>query len=112
MITTEVPRETWISYLDDLSRRCEGSMVTLELLDDDIGDLEEIRDMPLIGISADEKANENSISIAAGRGSDRVTRIINSPRHLWVEETETGAVGSMEIESADGLKTLVHLRPR
>jgi Family of unknown function (DUF5335) len=115
MQTREIPREQWIRYFDDFSKGHEGWIVTLELLGPDIGDQEEVNRLPLVGISADVKAHENRIEIIVGGKPDAdVTRFIERPTHVWVKESRMPGDEAIEIESEDGLKTLLnfhHIRP-
>ena len=50
--TREIKREEWSDFFDAFSRRHEGWLVTIELLDKDLGDQIEVRDKALKGIVA------------------------------------------------------------
>ena len=109
MQTRDIPREQWIKFFDDFSRRHEGWIVTLEVLGSDIGDQEETNNLPLVGISADVKARENRIEIIVGGRPDAdVTRFIERPKHIWVKEPGFPGDEAMEIESEDGIKTILN----
>jgi Family of unknown function (DUF5335) len=109
MQTRDIPREQWIKFFDDFSRRHEGWIVTLEVLGSDIGDQEEANNLPLVGISADLKARENRIEIIVGGRPDAdVTRFIERPKHVWVKEPRLPGDEAMEIESEDGIKTILN----
>jgi Family of unknown function (DUF5335) len=115
MQTRDIPREQWIKFFDDFSRRHEGWIVTLEVLGSDIGDQEEANNLPLVGISADVKARENRIEIIVGGRPDAdVTRFIERPKRVWVKEPGITGDEAIEVESEDGVKTLLnfhHVRP-
>ena len=109
MQTREIPREQWIRYFDDFSKNHEGWIVTLEVLGADIGDQEEANNLPLVGISADVKARENRVEIIIGGRPDvDVTRFIERPKHIWVKEPRVPGDEAMEIESEDGIKTILN----
>jgi hypothetical protein len=108
MQTREIPREQWVRYFDDFSKNHEGWIATLEVLGPDIGDQEEARGLPLVGISADVKAGENRIEIiVGGRPDSDVTRFIDTPKSVRVKEPETAGDEVIEVESQDGTKTLL-----
>jgi uncharacterized protein DUF5335 len=109
MQTRDIPREQWIRFFDDFSKNHEGWIVTLEVLGADIGDQEEVNNLPLVGISADLKARENRVEIIVGGRPDvDVTRFIERPKHIWVKEPGLPGDEAMEIESEDGIKTILN----
>jgi hypothetical protein len=109
MQTREIPREQWVRYFDDFSKKHEGWIVTLEVLGSDLGDQEEASRLPLVGLSADVKAGENRIEIIVGGRPDAdVTRFINAPKHVWVKEPGIPGDEAVEVESEDGTKTLLN----
>jgi hypothetical protein len=108
----EVPREEWVSYLDTFSRQHEGWLVTIEVLGTEIGAQLEAQELPLEGITADLKAGgEDVITIILGGGSrGRVTHNVPQPTHVRIEQTESGADMTLQIESGGGVTTLVRFR--
>ena len=109
MQTRDIPREQWVRFFDDFSKNHEGWIVTLEVLGADIGDQEEANNLPLVGISADVKARENRVEIIIGGRPDvDVTRFIERPKHIWVKEPRVPGDEAMEIESEDGIKTILN----
>jgi hypothetical protein len=115
MQTRDIPREQWVRFFDDFSKRHEGWIVTLEVLGSDIGDQEETNNLPLVGICADVKARENRVEIIVGGRPDAdVTRFIERPKHIWVKESRLPGDEAIEVESEDGIKTILnfhHIRP-
>jgi hypothetical protein len=109
MQTRDIPREQWIRFFDDFSKNHEGWIVSLEVLGADIGDQEEANNLPLVGISADVKARENRVEIIVGGRPDvDLTRFIERPKHVWVKEPRLPGDEAMEIESEDGIKTILN----
>ena len=115
MQTREIPSEQWVRFFDDFSKNHEGWIVTLEVIGSNFGDQDEARRLPLVGVSADMKAHENRIEIIVGGRPDAdVTRFIESPKHVWVKEPRIPGDEVIEVESDDGIKTLLnfhHVRP-
>jgi hypothetical protein len=111
MITTEIPRQQWIKFFDDFSKKHEGWIVTMEVLGQDLGDQEQTATMKLIGVSADVKDRESRVEIIAGDRPDaHLTRIINSPKRVWLKQPEEVGHESIEVESEEGISTLLRFR--
>jgi hypothetical protein len=109
MQTREIPREQWIRYFDDFSKSHEGWIATVEVIGADIGDQEEASGLPLVGISADVKARENRIDLmVGGKPGVDVERFIDRPKHVWVKEPRIPGDEAIEVESEDGIKTLLN----
>jgi hypothetical protein len=111
MLTREIPREEWIKFFDDFSKRHQGWVVIVEVLSPEIGDQGEADGLPLVGISAGVKDGENRIEIMiGGKPEAHLTRIIDSPKHVWVKQPEEGAHEAVEVESDDGTTTILRFR--
>lgn len=108
MVTREIPRKDWITFFDDFSKHHQGWVVIIEALSPEIGDQEEAKGLPLVGISADAKDGENRIEImVGGKPEAHLTRIINSPKRVWLKEAEEEAHEAVEFESDDGTMTIL-----
>jgi len=106
-----VPRRKWSGTLDQLGRKHDGWLVSLDItMPQSIGAQPEFRQMPLVGITA-EPAGVGAISIAVEEpDGDHVTHMIHSPTRVVVETTKTGADSALEIDSADGTKSVLRFR--
>ena len=112
MATIEVSRPDWTSFLDTFTRMHAGWLVTIEVLRPDIGAQVATRDLPLDGISFDEGGGDRDrilIEVKA-RGGAHVAHAIIAPKLVSLKQTDEGAHEALEIESADGAKTLVRFR--
>ncbi len=110
MKTREIPREEWISFFDNLSRKQEGWEVTLEVLSPDIGDQIEQRHMLLAGVTAEVADQSDKIEIMmGGKPSGHITHIINAPTQVNLQLTDVGVYTAVQIKAADGTTTLLHL---
>jgi hypothetical protein len=108
----EIPREEWVEFFDSFSRQHEGWLVTLEVLGEEIGAQVEAEEITLEGVSADLKeGGEDIISIILGnRSTERITHNISQPTHVRIEQNESGADMSLQIESGDRVTTLLRFR--
>jgi hypothetical protein len=103
METVEIPAKDWSRVLDEFSALHAGAPVSLQLLAPDLGAQPAIRDLPLLGITAEGTARDATIAIAAARSDgEGLTHIVHSPTRVRIERTHDGADVALQIESAEG----------
>jgi hypothetical protein len=107
----EIPKREWSGKLDELGRRHEGWLVSLDItMAQSVGAQREFHQMPLTGITAEPTAG-GMIAIAVEEpDGDHLTHMIHGPRHVFLETTKTGADSMLQIDSADGTKAVLHFR--
>jgi urocanate hydratase len=95
----EIPRRDWIRFLDEFTREHDGWRVQVEVKDPEAGVQDvEARDLPLQGISADDRGSEHDISIILGdEHNPGLTHIIPGARRLLLRQTEAGNDEALEI---------------
>ena len=109
--TREIKREEWTDFFDGFSRRHEGWLVTIELLDPKLGDQIEVENHALRGIVAERRRDPKVIEIfTENREKQSTTNVVEKPTRVWIEESAEGAEAALEIESQDGPKTLLRFR--
>jgi 5,10-methylenetetrahydrofolate reductase len=110
MKTREIPRNEWIRFFNNLSRRQEGWQVTLEVFGPDIGDQVEERNLFLAGMTAEVADKGDQIEIMmGGKASGHVTHVIAAPVLVELQQTDLGIDSALQIKSADGTTALLHL---
>jgi len=110
MKTRVIARDEWPRFFDNLSRRQEGWEVTLEVFGPDIGDQVEERHMFLAGLAAEVADKGDRIEIMmGGKPSSHVTHMITAPTQVDLQKTDLGVDSALQIKSADGTTTLLHL---
>ncbi len=109
MPTREIPRDQWVAFFDDVSRLYRGENVSVEALGANIGAQEEVRKLPLGGISAGLKGpGEDTISIILGdTPEEHLTDTVSAPSRVRLEQAEDGTPQVLQIESADGTTRLI-----
>jgi Family of unknown function (DUF5335) len=110
MKTTEVPARDWTAFFDSFSRQHQGWLVRLSVLDPKLGAQVEAHELPLQGIVADPRGR--GIAIQLGARPDDLEHSVRHPRRVWVEIAgdRDDAEAAVEIESAEGTKTLLEFR--
>lgn len=111
MQTVQIPREAWSRTLNDFSAMHEGWLVSADVLTAEMGAQPEVHDLPLVGVVAEPDRDGGTITISAAHpAAGQITHTIHSPTRLWIERTDEGADAAVQIESADGAKTIVRFR--
>ena len=111
MQTVEIPRKAWAQTLNEFTAIHEGWLVSLDVLGPTIGAQPEINNLPLLGVSADRADRDGTIMISAARSvGDHITHTIHAATRVYIERREDGADVALQIESADGTKTILRFR--
>jgi len=111
MQTVEIRRQDWGHGLNEFTRIHEGWLVSLDVLGSDLGAQPEIDKLPLLGVSADRIDHDGTIAVSVARSaSEHLTHIIEAATRIYIERTDAGADVALQIESADGTKTILRFR--
>ena len=110
-ISGEVTRGQWATFFIDFSKRNKSRATRLEIFSD-LGAQEAERNLPLNGISLEEKGNDAPrIEIMLGGDSpddDRhLTHVIARATHIFPKVGADGIDEALEIEDANGVKSLL-----
>lgn len=105
--TVEIPAHSWPGFFEDFSRRHETDRVSLEVMGSEIGAQIEGRTLLFGGISiADNRGKALALMFDSIDG-EHLTHIVARPLHVWLQSNPARGDQTLEIESADGGKTLV-----
>ena len=112
--TRELDRNEWASFFEDLNRELERGLdleATIELNTDQFVGPEVVR-LPLAGITYEDVKDEITVGVGGrGRRFPAVLwHFVAHPEKVWALE-EQGELRAIAIQSKDGTRTLVSLRP-
>ena len=111
MRTLEIPAKDWTRALDEFSAVHDRWLISLELLSPTLGAQPQIRDLPLLGVTAESRARDSTITIAAGgAAAGHIEHVIHAPTRVRLERTNEGADVALEIESADGTAAILRFK--
>src|SRR4051812_8475354 len=98
MQTREIPINEWRPFLDQFSQSHLGEKVTVKVMGPDIGEQTEMRNLPLVGITADTKDSDGErIDVSAGDTPRlQVTHAVIHPSHVRVAEDDEGHAIAMQ----------------
>jgi uncharacterized protein DUF5335 len=110
--TTELARESWSRYFEDLSRELGAYEATVEVDGLDIGaQIEEDENLMLAGMSYDDRDDIVVIGLAPVGGKEAVEHFVSGPQRIYVESADGVLPSVIDIEDAESHKTLVRLQP-
>jgi hypothetical protein len=109
-MTTEIPKEKWSEFFNDLSRRRFGWTTRIEVLDDAVGDQILSEGLPLNGIIFEARSGRQEIELLVGENAD-YHQAHKIPNPVKVEYLDEGNFlgGVIEIEEENKNRTLVQL---
>jgi hypothetical protein len=111
MATQALPRESWRTYFDELSRTIGATEVTVEVAGRDLGDQIAAEQLLLVGITYDDGDDILVVALdAAGDAPGDYEHEIDSPQQIRVAELEDGTT-TIEVIDPDDNQHLVYLRP-
>ncbi|MCW3098361.1 MAG: hypothetical protein JWL77_3979 [Chthonomonadaceae bacterium] len=113
MSTREIAPPEWRHFFDAFSRDHLSTTAVVQVISPDLGAQEEARKLPFVGVSFDPKGSaKGSIALTLGTDpEDHVEHRILNPVHVWLKTGDVGENDTLEIETADGFKTIVQLQP-
>jgi Family of unknown function (DUF5335) len=110
--TREIPREVWSDYLTLLSGMTRSQWVRIEAASSYFGEQPLAQRLPLVDISFVEKGSDRgAIEITVGRPGEEITHRIFKPERIYADESESGELECLDIEDAEGTKTLMFFEP-
>jgi hypothetical protein len=105
--TREIPREGWDRFFSRFSNDHETQFVAVEVMGRDIGAQVEGRSLLLSGISRADEDNESLALMFDSVDGEHLTHMVNKPTHVRLQQSAGNTDEALEIESADGTRTLL-----
>ncbi len=108
-MTLDLPKERWELFFHDLSKGRFGWATKIEVMSNAIGDQFLNENLPLNGITAEQKGDASIVSISVGEDAAHQTHNIVNPTKVTFLGYHKNLDGIVEIEEGNGTKTLVHI---
>jgi hypothetical protein len=107
-----IQRDEWERCFRDFTRRHEGRLATVWVMDPRFGAQVEARGLPFEGISADAKGSGPIVLQLGGAVGGNVEHRVYEPSQIWLEVTDEGKDAALEILSEGGRKTILEFREK
>ncbi|WP_421659017.1 DUF5335 family protein [Leptothermofonsia sp. ETS-13] len=101
-INRQISRADWLEFFDTFTNDNRGRLLTIELLDQELGDQELIKAAPLWAIARDPTEKGDVVMIETGRETVSYAHTIDAPIDVWVGQDENGVVLVLKITDAKG----------
>jgi hypothetical protein len=111
-ITEEIPRRKWDAFFATFTYRYQYWPVTIEQVGPDMGYRMLAGNRPLISIAARPSDPGSTILIGLATATPAGASgcfAVSAATHVWLKRNENGVDEALEIETADGTVTLLHL---
>jgi hypothetical protein len=108
----EVPPNDWADALNDFTIAHEGWLVSMATFASDEAPRTDIRNLPLIGVSADRTAHSDIAISVARSSSEHVTRVIERAARVYLQRGTNGSTASVIVDSEEGTRTVLSVRAR
>jgi hypothetical protein len=108
--TSELARDGWREYFDELSRTLATTRATVEIDGPDLGAQVQAEDLVLSGISYDDRDDILVVGLSPGGPTESLEHFVSGPQRITVESSEGVLPSAIEVEDAEGLRTLVRLK--
>lgn len=106
----ELKKEDWGIFFDNLSKRRYEWMTEVEVLNPDAGDQILSNGLPLNGITVETVGDHTSIDLSVGQtAGHHQTHTIKDPTRVAFLAGDDAHGDVVDIEEADGTKTLIRL---
>jgi hypothetical protein len=109
--TIEIPRDGWNTFFSRFSEDHETQMVAVEGMGREIGAQVEGQSLLLSGISPSGSTDGSLALTFDSVNGEHLTHMVANPTHVWLRRAPDNTDEALEIESADGTKTLVRFPP-
>jgi Family of unknown function (DUF5335) len=109
--TDELARDSWRAYFDDLSRTLATTRATVEIDGPDLGAQVQAEGLVLTGVSYDDRDDVFVVGLSPGGAAETIEHFVSSPQRIAVESAEGILPSAIEVEDAEGQRTLVRLEP-
>ena len=109
--TREPERSSWPTYFDSVTASIEGMLVTVELMDEQLGDQTDVERLPVQAISYDPRDDVLEVAVG-GRGTRYpvvLRHFISNPTAISVEESPEGTPSAILVTDPSGVRTLIRL---
>lgn len=105
----QIPQQRWLEFFDMFGDGNRGRTIAIEVINQEIGDEELIKDAPLMSIVYDPPEKDNNLAIETGKDEVNYAHNITAPTEVWEAQDENGEVVALEIKDESGTKTILRL---
>lgn len=107
--TKRIPVERWEAWCDSFTSGNRGRMLSIEVLDPELGSVQLADQVALVAIDYDPAAKGDDFVISYGDAATPSHHVISAPVALWQAQDAYGLVRALEIEDQRGRSVVISL---
>ncbi len=105
--TKPIPQSQWVEFFDTLSNGNRGRNIKLVVSEAGTGNLEPVKDTPLMSIICDPDGKGNDIIIETGRTEVNYAHTVSNPIEVVESQDENGKLIALAITDQNKAQTTV-----
>jgi hypothetical protein len=109
-LTKSVPQTRWGEFFDMFTNGNRGRHISIESLDPEFGDLELVRDLPLLSMIYDQPGKGGDLMIEVGQEEVLYAHTVDSPTEVMTGQNSIGETVALSISDTAGIKTIIKLQ--
>lgn len=109
-INKSVPHERWGEFFDQFSDGNRGRLISIEVINSELGHAELIKNAPLMAMVYDRPGKGDDLVIEVGKDVVTYAHTIDSPTEILTGQDSNGAIVAVRISDAAGTQTLIQLQ--
>lgn len=109
-LSQSISGEKWGEFFDRFSINNRGRHISMETIDEELGDYELISNAPLLAMIYDRPGKGDNLAIEVGKDQMTYGHTIDSPTEVSTGQNANGEIIAMCIVDNTGRKTLVKLQ--
>jgi hypothetical protein len=108
-INKSIPTERWGEFFDQFSDGNRGRSITIEVINDELGNQTLIENAALMAIVYDPPNKGNDLVIEVGQSEVSYAHTVDAPTEVLTGQNANGQIVALWISDATGTKTLIKL---
>jgi hypothetical protein len=109
-LTKSVPPARWGEFFDMFTNGNRGRYVSIECVDPELGNLELIKNAPLLSMIYDRPGKGDDLMIELGQNEVFYAHTVDSPTEVLTGQNSIGEMVALWISDAAGIKTVIKLQ--
>ncbi len=108
-LSKSIPTYKWSEFFEHFTSDNRGRYISIEIIDEEIGNQELIKNAPLLAMIYDRPDKGDNLAIEVGKEQMTYGHTIDSPTEVSTGQNADGEILAMSIIEASGRKTLIKL---
>lgn len=109
-INKSIPSDRWGEFFDQFSDGNRGRLISIEIIDSELGDEGLIKNAPLLAIVYDCPSKGDDLVIEVGQKEVSYAHTVDSPTEVSTGQNSIGQILAIWVADASGTKTLIQLQ--